>query len=401
MTRAQRREGAVLELRQQLQTPQSRLFRMVVGAAVTGCLFLQSDALPGWSDVAHAQSCEVKTGSNERSVVIPAGHRRQYCEDAPAPKISYQNNSSTLTADARAPVKVADGSIDLVASGQGKPNNNLVYMGAGLGKVISSRASWTNKKGTRTYDWKSNSFFLGGDFAAFSKMRFGALAGYGHSSYEVDANNARGTSDDFTLGLYGGGVVNGFEVDFGAAYTWRKASSRRDIDFLELSERIKGRYDGGTFQLFGSIGYAFEITDTLQLGPFLDAVYIHQKADAFTETGRFAVLSSLRQTMDTGFTTIGLSGAHKFALGSYESQVTASLGWRHGYGDLDSETMVAFSGGDPFGVTGTPHAVDHAVFSVGWQTALQHNVSLGITYTGEFGDSARSQNLTALFNIKF
>ena len=63
--------------------------------------------------------------------------------------------------------------------------------------------------------------------------------------------------------------------------------------------------------------------------------------------------------------------------------------------------MVAFSGGDPFGVTGTPHAVDHAVLSVGWQTALQDNVSIGITYTGEYGDSARSQNLTALLSVKF
>ncbi|MAM12939.1 MAG: hypothetical protein CML23_21315 [Rhizobiaceae bacterium] len=401
MTRAQHREGSVLELRPQLQTLPSRLFRMVVGAAVTGCLFLQSGALPGRSGVAHAQNCEVKTGSNERVAIIPTGHRRQHCEVAPAPKISYQNDKSTVIADAQAPIKSAAGSVNAGASDQAKPTNDPVSMGAGLGKVISSRANWTNKKGTRTYDWKSDSVFVGGDFAAFSNLRFGALAGYGHSSYRVDDGNARGTSDDFTVGVYGGGVFSGFEIDFGAAYTWRDASSQRDIDFLELSERIKGRYDGGTFQLFGGIGYAFQITDTLQLGPFLDAVYVHQKADAFTEAGRFAELSSLRQTMDTGFTTIGLSGAHEFALGSYQSQVTASLGWRHGYGDLDSDTMVAFSGGDPFGVTGTPHAVDHAVFSVGWQTALQHNVSVGITYTGEFGDSARSQNLTALFNIKF
>ncbi|MGV0909095.1 autotransporter outer membrane beta-barrel domain-containing protein [Martelella sp. FOR1707] len=306
-----------------------------------------------------------------------------------------------MIAGARVPVETDADSVDAVASGQGAPDNDPIYRGAGLGKVISSRARWTNERGTRTYDWKSNSAFVGGDFAAFSNMRFGALAGYGHSTYEVDEGNARGMSDDFTLGVYGGGTLSGLAVDFGAAYTWRDATSRRDIAFLQLSERIRGRYDGGTFQLFGGIGYAFEITDTLQLGPFLDAVYVHQKADAFTETGRLAELSSLRQTMDTGFTTIGLSGAHEFALGSYESQVTASVGWRHGYGDLDSDTMVAFSGGDPFGVTGTPHAVDHAVFSVGWQTALQDNVSIGITYTGEFGDSAQSQNLTALFSIKF
>ncbi|AQZ51238.1 autotransporter outer membrane beta-barrel domain-containing protein [Martelella mediterranea] len=401
MTLAQHREGSVLALRQWLQEPQSRLFRMVVGGAVAGCLFLHGGAFPGGSGVAHAQSCELNTVSNDGSVSIPTGHRRQQCEVAPASKTLFQNDISPVITDARAPVETTGGSVDAVASGQGEPKNDPIRRGAGLGKVISSRASWTNEKGTRTYDWKSNSVFVGGDVAALSNMRFGALAGYGHSSYEVDEGNARGTSDDFTVGIYGGGVFSGFDVDFGAAYIWRDASSRRDIEFLQLSERIRGRFDGGTFQLFGGISYAFEITDTFQFGPFLDVVYVHQKADAFTETGRFAVLSSLSQTMDTGFTTIGLSGAHEFALGSYESQITSSVGWRHGYGDLDSDTMVAFSGGDPFGVTGTPHAVDHAVFSVGWQTALQDRVSVGITYTGEFGDSARSQNLTALLSVKF
>lgn len=397
MSIAQQKEGSVLVWRQRFQSLRSRLFRMVVAAAVTGCLFLQSGALPGQSGLAHAQSCVSNTGSNEGSAIIPTRQPWQQCTVAPA----SQNDNPPMIAGGRVPVETDADSVDAVASGQGAPDNDPIYRGAGLGKVISSRARWTNEKGTRTYDWKSNSAFVGGDFAAFSNMRFGVLAGYGHSTYEVDEGNARGMSDDFTLGVYGGGTLSGLAVDFGAAYTWRDASSRRDIEFLQLSERIKGRYDGGTFQLFGGIGYAFEITDTLQLGPFLDAVYVHQKADAFTETGRLAELSSLRQTMDTGFTTIGLSGAHEFALGSYESQVTASVGWRHGYGDLDSDTMVAFSGGDPFGVTGTPHAVDHAVFSIGWQTALQDNVSIGITYTGEFGDSAQSQNLTALFSIKF
>lgn len=397
MSIAQHKEASGLALRQQFQALRSRLFRMVVAAAVTGCLFLQSGALPGQSGLAHAQSCKMKTGS----VIAPSRHRRQHCAVAPVSQTLSENDNSPVMTDGRVPVETDAGSVDAVASGQGAPDNDPIYRGAGLGKVISSRASWTNEKGTRTYDWKSNSAFVGGDFAAFSNMRFGALAGYGHSTYEVDEGNARGISDDFTVGVYGGGVFSGFEVDFGAAYSWRDASSRRDIEFLQLSERIRGRFDGGTFQLFGGISYAFEITDTFQFGPFLDVVYVHQKADAFTETGRFAVLSSLSQTMDTGFTTIGLSGTHEFALGSYESQVTASVGWRHGYGDLDSDTMVAFSGGDPFGVTGTPHAVDHAVFSVGWQTALQDNVSIGITYTGEFGDSAQSQNLTALFSIKF
>ncbi|MCD1633116.1 autotransporter outer membrane beta-barrel domain-containing protein [Martelella mediterranea] len=401
MAIAQHREGSVLALRQQPQTLHRRPFRMVVGAAVTGCLFFQSGAFPVKSGVAHAQSCELNTVSNDGSAIIPAGHNRQQCEVASASEPLSQNDNSPVITDARASVETTSGSVYTVASGQGAPKNDPIYRGAGLGKVISSRASWTNEKSTRTYDWKSNSVFVGGDFAAFSDMRFGALAGYGHSSYRVDEGNARGISDDFTVGVYGGGVFSGFEVDFGAAYTWRDAVSRRDIEFLQLSERIRGRFDGGTFQLFGGISYAFEITDTFQFGPFLDVVYVHQKADAFTETGRFAVLSSLRQTMDAGFTTIGLSGAHEFALGSYESQITSSVGWRHGYGDLDSDTMVAFSGGDPFGVTGTPHAVDHAVFSVGWQTALQDRVSVGITYTGEFGDSARSQNLTALLSVKF
>ncbi|WP_180900785.1 autotransporter outer membrane beta-barrel domain-containing protein [Martelella soudanensis] len=176
-----------------------------------------------------------------------------------------------------------------------------------------------------------NGFLVGGDFAASPTMHFGGLAGYGHLNYQNESNNADGSSDHLTLGVYGGSAFDGFGVDFGAAYTWHDVSSRRNIVFSMLPEQITDSYNAGVFQLYGRISHRFKITDSFHVKPFLGAAYIHRDWDAFTELGgasqaeNYAVLSAGLQTRLRHNANLGISYTGQFGDGTPRHNFRATL----------------------------------------------------------------------------
>ncbi len=275
---------------------------------------------------------------------------------------------------------------------------------SGIGVWFTGYGTWSSIDGdgnaAKIKD-TAGGMFIGADAAIGAHMRLGALVGYGQSSYEVDARNASGSSDDFTLGLYGGGAWNGFGVDFGAAYTWHDVTLQRQLNFSTFSESLQGDYDAGTFQAYGSLGYTFDITEHFQLAPYADLAYIHQQSGDFSEAGGLSALSHLESEMNTWFTTVGARAAFEFQLGQADSRITAAAGWRHGFGDLTPGEQVLFTGGNAFGITGAPLAEDQAVLSAGFETQINEMISVGINYSAQFGGGSTSQNVTGRLNVRF
>ena len=275
---------------------------------------------------------------------------------------------------------------------------------SGINVWFTGYGSWSRIEGdgnAATITDNVGGMFIGADAAVGADMRFGALVGYGQSSYDVDARQASGSSNDFTLGAYGGGSWGGFGVDFGTAYTWHDVSAERRVNFSTLNETLRGDYNAGTFQAYGSVGYTFDLGNGFQLEPYADAAYINQQSGAFDETGGAAALSHLDSTMNTWFTTLGVRTAWEFQLGQTANRVSLSAGWRHGYGDLDPAEQLSFTGGDFFSITGAPLARDQGVVSAGWETQITDMVSIGINYSGQFGGGNESQNVTGKLNIRF
>ena len=275
---------------------------------------------------------------------------------------------------------------------------------SGIDVWFTGYGSWSTIDGdgnAATIKDTAGGMFIGADAAVGANMRLGAMVGYGQSSYEIDARDASGSSNDFTLGLYGGGAWNGFVADFGAAYTWHDVSLERQLNFSTFADTLQGDYDAGTFQVYGGVGYTFDITDNFQVEPCADAAYIHQQSGDFTEAGGLSALSHLDSEMNTWFTTVGVRAAFDFKLGQADSRITASAGWRHGFGDLNPAEQVRFTGGDFFNVAGAPLAEDQAVLSAGWETQINEMISVGISYSAQFGDGNKSQNVTGQLNIRF
>ncbi|MBP0581280.1 autotransporter domain-containing protein [Labrys sp. LIt4] len=231
--------------------------------------------------------------------------------------------------------------------------------------------------------------------------RLGALAGYSHSSFDVDARAASGTADNYHVGLYAGRQWNALALRLGATYTWHDIDSDRAVALPGFADRLSTSYDAGTAQLFGELGYRID-SQAFRLEPFINAAYLNLHTDGFRETGGDAALTGRGDTSNLGFTTLGLRAATSFDLTEGTSAtLQATLGWRHAFGDVRPTAALALANGSAFTASGTPIARDAVVVDTGISVALSHAASLGVSYSGQFGEKAIDQSVRGNFVWKF
>ncbi|MBB4124719.1 autotransporter domain-containing protein, partial [Martelella radicis] len=280
----------------------------------------------------------------------------------------------------------------------------LLQEAPGTGAWMTAYGSWNDYKATGTTAGMKNNVggvFIGADIPVFDTLRFGAVAGYGGSSYDISGRRTSATSNDWTVGLYGGGDLDNWGVNFGTAYTWHQISADRQVAIPGLSEQESADYNAGTYQVYGDVDYMFELASNFNAGPFADAAYVYQQTDGFTEQGGIAALSRAGSTMNTGFTTLGLRTSYDLESEIFNGQLVASAGWRRGYGDLAGIGSLAFPSGTSFDVTGAPIAKDQAVLNVGLQTSINESLDIEVNYIGLFAEDYQSQNVVGRLNLRF
>jgi len=105
--------------------------------------------------------------------------------------------------------------------------------------------------------------------------------------------------------------------------------------------------------------------------------------------------------MDTSFTTLGVRASRDVSLGTVEATLRGALGWRHAFGDITPAISQAFQNSDAFSVTGVPIAEDAVVLEAGLDVLVGAATTLGIAYTGQFGDGAQQNGFTASLKVSF
>ena len=79
-----------------------------------------------------------------------------------------------------------------------------------------------------------------------------------------------------------------------------------------------------------------------------------------------------------------------------------AIGWRHTFGDLDSQTRQAFlAGGDAFSVQGTALDRNSLLLDVGFDVGVSARHTLGIGYSGQMGSNAQNHALIAQWQMAF
>lgn len=244
-------------------------------------------------------------------------------------------------------------------------------------------------------------FFAGADASAFDNWRFGAVAGYSHSSFDAKDRGSSGSSDNYHFGVYGGAQWGELAFRTGGAYTWHDISTSRNVAFAGFTDSLKADYDAGTGQVFGELAYGFKMGEA-RFEPFANLAHVNLHTDGFTEKGGTAALTTGSSTTDMTFTTLGMRASTNFDLNGTAVTARGMIGWRHGFGGMTPTSRMRFAGaGDAFTIAGVPVARNVAVLEAGLDVALTPNADFGVSYGAQFGSGAVDQSLKANLNIRF
>lgn len=272
--------------------------------------------------------------------------------------------------------------------------------GAAWSRVYGAHGKFDGNSNTARLDRSTAGFLIGADKQASENVRLGVLAGYSHSSFDLDARRSSAKADNLHLGLYSAAAWDAFSLSGGAAYSWHDVDTNRSIDISQFSDRLSADYDAHTFQIFGEAAWTFD-TATGWLEPFVGLAHVRMKTNSFTEKGGPAALSVNRETLDTTFTTLGLRAASKFERGNVPMTFGGALGWRHAFGDRMLTSQHAFSDGNAFSIAGVPISKNVAVLEAGLKLDLSSSSAFGLSYYGHFGSDSRDHGLNATLNIRF
>lgn len=275
-------------------------------------------------------------------------------------------------------------------------SDRFAVWGQGYGSWGRSDADGNAAKLTRS----TGGFLLGTDVAAFDTMRFGVIAGYSRSKFDVNARLSSGESDNYHLGLYGGGQWGALGLRTGASYTWHDVATRRTVAFAGFSDNPRAGYDAGTAQVFGELGYRVAL-GKVALEPFAGLAYVSLHTDGLRETGGAAALSGRGDDTSLGYSTLGLRASSQFALQGMDLTLRGTLAWRHAFGDVDPKATLAFAGSSPFSVAGLPIAKNAALVEAGLDLAISSSASLGLSYTGQLAADTQDHAFKANLAVRF
>ncbi|GCE84602.1 autotransporter domain-containing protein [Komagataeibacter diospyri] len=243
-------------------------------------------------------------------------------------------------------------------------------------------------------------FVLGAD-APVLGWHVGGLIGYGHSTFDSAGVSSYGHSSNVSLGGYAGTHWGRLALRMGATYTWDMLSMTRNVRFTGFSDRLSSRYNGGTAQAFGDLGYRLD-AGPVGIEPFADIAYVNLHTDRFAEHGGGAAL--VGRAIDTGVTysTFGARFSSSFHAGGVVLMPNAMLGYRHAFGLTTPTSREAFmSGGNAFEVAGVPLAQDTAVIKLGLRAKLSRVLDIGLSYIGQYGRRSVDSGLTGNIRVKF
>jgi outer membrane autotransporter protein len=245
-------------------------------------------------------------------------------------------------------------------------------------------------------------FFSGFDARFGEFARIGLAGGYSHSSLSVDARASSAGIDTAHLGAYAGATFGAVNLRAGAAYAFHTIDTSRTIVFPGFFDRAKARYDGGTGQIFGEIGYGVAL-GRIAAEPFAGLAWVHLRTDGFAETGGVAALNGSASGDDVGYSTLGARLATSYLLPNGMALIPrASAAWQHAFNDIAPTAALAFQNtGAGFSITGVPLARDAALVETALDLRVNPHAKLGLSYSGQLAGHLQDHALKGNFTWNF
>jgi subtilase-type serine protease len=248
---------------------------------------------------------------------------------------------------------------------------------------------------------RSASGFMGGvDGPLFGEGRIGIVGGVSHTSFDVKDRQASGSSDNYHLGVYGGGEQGPLALRSGLTLAWHGMSTRRTVSLPGYAENLVGDNKARTAQAFGEIAYRLK-AGAADVEPFANLAHVNLSTGSLRERGGWAALRGRGAGTDVTFATLGARASMDFELGGMSATARASLGWRRGFGDIAPQVTAVMFGGTPFTVTGVPVARNATLAELELDVRVSPRATLRLAYGGQFASRTRDQSLRANLDWKF
>lgn len=245
--------------------------------------------------------------------------------------------------------------------------------------------------------------FVGADRAVGAGWRVGGALGYTDSKARVDERSSQADVSSYSALVYGGKSFaagpGAWQFLAGAGYTWHDISTRRYAN--SQAAALTADYGGGTSQVFTELAYARQVGERTMLEPFVGLAWSDLRTRGFAESGGDAALSGESGSTQQTYTTLGLRAAQGFDAAGRQGRVFGTVGWRHVFGDVKPESVMAFDAGQPFTVAGAPVGRDAALVELGAEMEVARTASVRLGYAGQYAGDSREHTLTANVRWQF
>ncbi|WP_256572553.1 MULTISPECIES: autotransporter domain-containing protein [unclassified Pseudomonas] len=287
----------------------------------------------------------------------------------------------------------------LAAMGQNTPQG-----AHGNGQVWVQAIGNSGRVGKHLDDYalkhSTTGLLLGTDWAINPTWRLGIIGA--KSETRLDSHRFDGRLDSWHVGAYAVRQDGPLALRLGAVHGNHDGSTKRQVAFNGFSDRLKGRYDANTQQVFGQIGYNLDVGH-VDIEPYLQLGYQRYQRDRYTEKGGDAALRFNGQTQDNYNSNVGLRLDRAFPL-DQGMQLTPrlNLGWKHLYGKTRGTSRQRLAGaGNTYTVEGVELDRDSLLFETGLDLAVSPRHTLGVSYKGETGQDNRNGALMGQWRMMF
>jgi outer membrane autotransporter protein len=260
-------------------------------------------------------------------------------------------------------------------------------------------------------------FIIGADAAQRAlggTWRLGLAGGYTDDTLKVANRSTSGDYQSIFGALYGGASYGAVDLKAGVIGATTRTHTSRSIAFPFFIDAASSSYGGTAAQAFAEADYRLSFHGSLwsyvpgleslsvTYEPFLQGALIHIDQDRYVETSLAgAGLIGASRGYDLGTTTLGLRS--EYTLASLPGFTLRTLnGWRHAYGDVRPSVSQTFANSfASFTVAGVPIDRDAYVTETALDYAISSMVTVGLSYSGQFGSKASDNAFKGHVDVSF
>ena len=277
----------------------------------------------------------------------------------------------------------------------GEYDNGQVWV-----QAIGNSGSLAKQLGDFALKHSTKGLMLGTDWAVSSNWRLGVIGS--KTQTRLDSYQFDGALDSWLAGAYALRQDGPLALRLGAVYGSHGGSTKRHVAFNGFRDRLKGRYDATTQQVFGQVGYNLDIGH-FDIEPYVQVGYQRYRRDAYTEKGGDAALQYNGQAQEHYSSDLGLRLARPLVF-DRGMRLTPRLdvGWKHLYGNVRGTSHQRLvSGGGTYTIEGVELDRDSVLLQAGLDVAVSPRHTFGLSYSGETGQDNRNGSLMGQWRMMF